>query len=434
MIVLFLVVLWLVPINSTHLPFQLPIDSSVDRVELVVLALTWLVAVGAAGSYGPRWRHNRLNVAIVLFLLIATASVPLNLTEVVRAEELQLAFKKLSLLFCYVIFFMIVATSMRRTELSRLIVLILGLASVAAVGTIIEYRTDVNYFYEWAGKLPLVSVAGEPPDPLFGRPAIVGPTDHGLALTTILSLVMPFAIVGLMRSERWLHKVLHTIALALILAGSVATLRKTALVVPGVALIVLLLYQPRRMLRLLPLGVVIVIFMQVVSPGALTGIRYQLQGGSKLSNEGRTNDYDAIGPDFENHPLAGRGYGTYDPKIHFQKQQRSVAHRTLDNMFLVLLLEVGVLGLIAYLAIGVTAVAGLHKAARSKNFARAGPALALISAICAFLVANTLFDTLAFPQVPYLYFFLLGFSVVIAGSEAREPAPAPRPARLALAE
>lgn len=434
MIALFLVVLWLVPINSTHLPFQLPIDSSIDRVELVALALTWLVAIGASGSYGPRWRSSRLNIAIGIFLLIATASVLLNLTDVVRAEELELAFKKLSLLFCYATFFMVVATSVRQTEMPRFVVLLLGLAAVAAVGTIVEYRTDINYFYEWAAKLPLVSVAGEPPDPLFGRPAIVGPTDHGLAATTILSLVMPFALVGLMSSKHWLHKILYAIVLALILAGSVATLRKTALVVPGVALIVLLLYQPRRMFRLLPLGVVIVIFMQVVSPGALTGIRYQLQGGSKLSNEGRTNDYPAVGPDFKSRPLAGRGYGTYDPKIHFQKQQGTVAHRTLDNMLLVLLLEVGILGLLAYVAIGVTAIAGLHKAARSKDFARAGPAVALISAIFAFLVANALFDTLAFPQVPYLYFFLLGFSVVLASSGGRKPAPARRSARLALVE
>ena len=32
----------------------------------------------------------------------------------------------------------------------------LGLASVAAVGTILEYRFRYNPFYDWAGQLPFV--------------------------------------------------------------------------------------------------------------------------------------------------------------------------------------------------------------------------------------------------------------------------------------
>ena len=175
----FLAVLWLVPIDATTLPVKLPFDSTIDRFELLVLAMTWVLAIGAAGSYGPRWRRSKANIGLAVFLAIATASVLLNLTSIARAEELQLALKKLSLLGCYTAFFIIVATSLRRREIARFAMLLLTLAVIAAVGTVIEYRTGVNYFYHWAAKLPFASVAPEPPDPKYARPSIVGPTHHG---------------------------------------------------------------------------------------------------------------------------------------------------------------------------------------------------------------------------------------------------------------
>ena len=416
----FLAMLWLIPIDGTYLPIRLPFDSTIDRAALLVILLAWVVALGAR-EYGPRWHRSKVNAGVFVFLLVATASVLLNLTAVARAEELQLALKKLSLLLCYTGFFVVVATSVRPRELQRFLILILALASITALGTVVEYRTGIDHFYRWAAKLPIVSVAAEPGDRRFGRPSIVGPTQHGLADATILAMVVPIAIVGVMRSRRLPQKMLYAIALGLLFAGMVATLRKTALVLPLVVVVVLLIYQPRRMMRLAPLGLLMIVAMQAISPGALAGIRYQIEGGSKLSNEGRTNDYTAVQPDLVSHPLIGRGYGTYDPRIN-QNKHRDERHRILDNQVLMLLIEIGVLGLAAYLAIGALGIAGLHRRARARDPSRAGPALAVIGAICAFLVSNLLFDTLAFPQVPYVFFCLLALGVVtMAGDDAAQP-------------
>ncbi len=421
LIAAFLVSLWLIPIDATYLPFKLPFDSTIDRFELVGLTLVWLIALASAGPYGPEWRPNRVNVGIAVFLLIAMASVVLNLTNLVRAEELQLAIKKLTVLFCYAIFFVVVATSMRRRELPRFLILMLGLAALTALGTIIEYRTGVNYFHNLAAKLPVLNVEPAPPDPKFGRPSIVGPTQHGLAVATMLSMMVPLAVVGFMSAKRRRDQVLYGLTLALLFAGAVATLRKTALVVPAAALVVLCVYQPRRMLRLLPLGLAMVVLMQVISPGALSGIRYQLEGGDELSNRGRTSDYAAIKPDLVSHPLIGRGYGTYDPKAYLETRKPE-RHRLVDNQYLLLLIEVGIIGAVAYAIVSILSITMLHRSARSKDFARAGPALALIGSIIGFLVANVLFDTLAFPQVPYLFFCLLGFGVVYAAGERQRNA------------
>ncbi len=418
-------ILWLVPIDATTLPVKLPFDSTIDRFEILVLGMTWVLALGAAGSYGPRWRHSKANLGLAVFLAIATASVVLNLTAVARAEELQLALKKLSLLGCYAAFFVVVATSLRRREVPRFAVLLVVLAAVAAVGTVIEYRTGVNYFYHWAARLPFVSVAPEPPDPKYARPSIVGPTHHGLAIATILVMVMPLAIVGLASGRTRFSKLLYALALGLLLAGTVATLRKTALVLPAVVVVVLTVYRPRQMARLAPLGIALIVAMQAISPGALAGIRYQLEGGSRLSTEGRTSDYAAVVPDIANSPVIGSGFGTYDPTI-FREQHRDERHRILDNQLLMLLIEAGLVGVLAYLGVGLLGIASLNSTARLAAEPRAGPALAVVAATCAFLVSNLLFDTLAFPQVPYVFFFLLGLGIVAAQDvpeRRRHPGP-----------
>jgi O-antigen ligase len=140
-------------------------------------------------------------------------------------------------------------------------------------------------------------------------------------------------------------------------------------------------------------------------------VRYELTGGSTLSNQGRTSDYAAVAPDIAAHPVLGRGFGTYDPRIHLRADSPQ-RHRTLDNQYLTLLIEVGMIGLVVYLALAATAIISLHPTARSRDPARAGPALALIAGFAAYAVANFLFDTLAFSQVPYLFFFLLGVATV----------------------
>jgi hypothetical protein len=297
-------------------------------------------------------------------------------------------------------------------------ILLIVLASVTAVGTVIEYRTNVNYFYEWTAKLPAVTVGAEPLDPKFGRPSIVGPTGHGLAVTTILAMVMPFAVVNLMRSKDRLRKIAYSLAIALLFAGAVATLRKTALIVPAAAAITLFAYRPRQMLRLFPLGLILLASTHAISPGALSGIRYEFEGGNDESTEGRTEDYAAIRPDVLGNPLWGRGYGTYDPKVQNEKLHPFEKHRLIDNQLVLLLIEVSVLGLLAYLSIALLGIRSLHKVARSADPARAGPAVALIAAIVAFVVSNFLFDCLSFRQVPYLFFCFLAFAVILAADPA----------------
>jgi O-antigen ligase len=165
------------------------------------------------------------------------------------------------------------------------------------------------------------------------------------------------------------------------------------------------------MARLAPLGLLVIAMSQLVSPGALSGVRYEFTGGNNLSSQGRTSDYKAVAPDLKTHYAFGRGFGSYDPKIQNFKKMEKRRHRILDNQYLMLLIETGVIGIAAWLIMLITAWATSHRLARSSSLTRAGPALASIAGIASFLVGTSLFDVLAFAQVPYMLFLLFGLTV-----------------------
>jgi O-antigen ligase len=126
--------------------------------------------------------------------------------------------------------------------------------------------------------------------------------------------------------------------------------------------------------------------------------------GKVNTTKDRLSDYEAIRPDLVAHPLIGRGYESYDQK----------KHRILDNQYLTLGIGVGLLGLLSYIAIFVTAFFSAHRVARSRDPERAPPAIAAAAAIIAALVAGALLDFLALPQIPYLFCFVAAMAVVLA--------------------
>jgi O-antigen ligase len=422
LIAVFLVMLWLFPFDGIDLRVQLPFDSKLDRALLGVIVLVWAASLLAGGPAAPRLRSSRLNRVVLVFVAVAVVSILLNLDRMELLGEADMAIKKLALLLSYVAFFFIVASSVRPGELRNFTILFVSLASIAALGTIWEYRTDFNAFYEWAGQLlpsGLFKVVPDRIDPRFERAAVTGPAVHGLAIATMLAIALPFAIAAGLAAKRRKTKLLYLVATAIILTGAVSTIRKTAAVVPVAALVTVFAFRPRELIRLAPVGLVLLIFMHGLAPGAAGQIKSQMSSlMQRQSTEGRTSDYDAIGPDILAHQTFGRGWGSYDAE----------RYRLLDNEYLQLLITTGLIGLAAYLAMifGVVAVAA--RPIRSRDPLRAPPALGAAAAAVAFAVATALFDVIAFPQVPYLFFFVGALAVVAASSEPRQrEAPAPVP-------
>ena len=407
-IAFFLTMLFLFPFDSTDLPISLPLDATLDRPVLGLIVGIWIVS--ASSLLGVRrLGMGPVHWAFIIFALLAVLSVLLNYPTLERLGQVSVPVKKLALLFSYGVLFSVVASSLRPTEVRRLIVYMVWLASITAIGVIVEYRTGFNAFYSWGEKL-LPGVT--PPADLgtydsIGRKTVVGPTIHPLAAAMMLSLVLPFAVMGLMRTPDRRAKVLYAVGAALMIGGAAATQRKTAFIVPVVCLVVLTAYRPKMMLKRLPLGAVLAVGIATVAPGALAGIVDQLRPGQVtgvMTTQDRVSDYDAIRPEVINHPVLGRGYDSYDQK----------RYRILDNQYLTLVVNVGFLGVLGYLGNMLSAFLLAHRCARSYDPDRMwfGPAAA--SAIIGLTIGSALLDTLALPQLPYLFCFLAAFATIHA--------------------
>jgi hypothetical protein len=182
-----------------------------------------------------------------------------------------------------------------------------------------------------------------------------------------------------------------------------ATQRKAGVLAPIAGVLTLAYFRRRDFLKVVPIAVVLLVVALIVSPRTLSPVFDQYKpdrlGAATVTD--RASDYDAVRPDVLTHVALGRGYGSYLP----------LGHRILDSQILVTTIEMGVLGLVAFLLLGVSVVATARPMIGAQHVAWAPSALAGAAAAVSFLVLAALFDTMSFPQVPYIF---MTFAALVA--------------------
>jgi hypothetical protein len=413
------VILFFVPIASTELKVHLPVDSRIDRFAVIALVLAWVWFGGDQRAF-LRTRRSKLYVtAACVFLVLAVASLLLDLGRIVNLGDLQLAGKRFALLGSFLIFSWFTLTALRFEDVRGFATYLIGLASLMSIGMLIERHTGYNVFYSWSKAIlaPVAKVAPAPTDihPAFGtegRVVVVGPTQHGLAATTMLVVVMPFALMRIFDAVSRRSWWLNAAAFALMLAGAMATDRKTALFVPVAVVLYIACYRPRQVLRLAPVGLVMLVgVVHFASPGALGTVLNLNRAANSNSTSHRVGDFTNVVPDVLAHPVIGRGFGTLNP-------DQPAQFRINDNEYIDELWEVGVVGLLAFLWMIVAPVVAARGAIRTRGPTVASLALATSGGCIAFLVVCVLFDALSFAQAPYMFFAVAALTTIVsAGPE-----------------
>ncbi len=99
-------------------------------------------------------------------------------------------------------------------------------------------------------------------------------------------------------------------------------------------------------------------------------------------------------------PWFGRGLGTFLPK-----------YRIFDNQYLLLLVSIGIVGTLAFLALGVTAAVTMFRLrVRLRDEASRDLAMSLAAATCAGFTCLFMFDAFAFPMTMGTLFLILGLA------------------------
>jgi hypothetical protein len=402
MIAVMMAVVWLVPFNVIQLSVSLPIDLKFDRLILPFIIGTWMLALAAGGPYAPRIRMTWIHIGVLTMIAFACLSLVIDARYLNQTLEFDTSVKKLTLLASYVSLFFVVASVVRRTEVQAFMSYTLALAVLCAIGTIWEYRFQYNVFYALSDQLLpgifRVGTAESAAIDAIGRRVVRGPAELPLEAVAMLAIGLPVALVQLVGSLKTRKRLMYGLAAALMLAAAIATYRKSALIAPLSGILALAYFRRRELLRLAPLGVVVAVMIPILSPGALQSVAAQLSSNrlDVATVSDRSSDYDAVRPDVWTHLAFGRGYGSYE----------HTSYRILDMELLRQLIEVGVLGLAAYLFM-IGAIVGVARTPiRARGPTDAPVALAAAAAAVSFLVASTLFDVMSFPHSPYLVLFM----------------------------
>ena len=415
----FIAMLWLTPFDQIQLTMHTPIDMKLDRLLMPLLVLVWVLAMVTGERARPRLRITPIHVAVFVFAAVAFLSVVVNAQSLNHYGELMLTVKRLPDFFAYIVLFLIVSTSIRPTEVQAFMTLTLGLAVIVAIGIVWENKFSTNFFRVIADKLtfgPLM-FTGEVRDlgvDSLGRRSIVGPTVVGLEAVAIMTLALPIVIVRL-TTTRGGRRILYAIMAAVLVAGIFSVGRKSALIAPVSVLLTLGYFRRRELLALAPIGLVIGLIVTTASPGIVRGVLTQFtssEAGNAATTSDRVADYDAVRPDVWTHLLLGRGFGSYGP-----------TYRLLDSEILSRAIETGVLGLLAFLAVSVTAVLAGRKTIARRDSPFASEALVGAAAAVVFIVASTLFDVTAFPHGTYVFFYITALASVVIGYDVPDAPP-----------
>jgi len=276
--------------------------------------------------------------------------------------------------------------------------LVLASAALAVVG-LIQFATHRS----WVDQLTIPGLTentvafGAQTREGFTRPS--GTAVHPLEFGAVLAMTLPIAVAWAVTSRvgsvlrRWAPPVLILIAIAL--SNSRSTFLSAT-----VGLVVVVFRLDREARRVAFWAVALIgVGMFVLVPGMLGSILGLFTGISGDSSaRSRFDSYSVASAYAEHSFLFGRGLGTFLPR-----------YRIFDNQYLLLLVEIGVVGVVSVLALIVTAAwVGLRLPKDSVDRQNWLMTQGLVGGVLGGATSLALFDAFSFPMVPGLLFLLIG--------------------------
>lgn len=267
----------------------------------------------------------------------------------------------------------------------------------------------------WVDQLTLPGLTSSPGYGLSGRggfPRPAGTSTHPIEFGVILAMMLPIVLhVGFHHTHRgWLVRWLPALPVVAILP---VTSSRSAYLGALIALSVCMIgWSNRRRLQAIGVGMAGLVAMVVVTPNLLDSIVRLFTGAADdPSVTSRTDSFALASETIARYPLFGRGLGTFLPK-----------YRILDNQYLLLLVTIGIIGTLAFVALGLTAAILMARLrAIVRDDATRDLAIALAAAVCAGFGCLLMFDAFAFPMTTGTLFLILGMAGALWRVEREMP-------------
>lgn len=400
-----------IPIKRYTLPGGLPFNLELYRVLVAFIVIAWLTALLVDPRV--RLRASGLETPLLGFLAIVMLSLLANSSRVNALGDDVV--KTVTFFLSYVlVFYFVVSVARRPREIDFVVrILVLG-GGVLGFFAIVESATSYNVFNHVHSALPFLNFDASQLPTLHrgGRLRVYGSAQHPIAFGAALAVILPLAIYRAKSfgQRRW------WIPAALILMGLLATRSRTGIMMLLAIALVYLLLRPRETKRLWPALLPALIVIHVALPGTIGTIRasffpkggliaQQRQGAvgsGRLSTLGP-----ALDSEFKANPILGEGFAT---RITGRQQPGRPPPNgpILDDEWLGILLETGVMGALALAWLFIRFIRRAGKAA-SKDLSPRGWLLAATTAsVAGYAVGMFTYDAFSFIQVTFLLFVVLG--------------------------
>lgn len=428
MLTVYLVLLLAIPSGLT-----ISVLGSLGRPSLMwglVLMAWWIVSRLQSRTTAEAAVSQPVRFAVVAFLVIVLVSYAAAILRGQPDDQLSPALTAIVRLVSWMGVLLVVIDGIRTMKDLTTMVRRIGVGAglLAALG-LLQFLTGqalVDFFASIPG-LSMAGGLGERAGVIRSSGTAIHPLEYATALNAALPLVIAGAISGGFRRRRSRRALWWWLPVALISISSLVAVSRSAIIGLIFAIVLMIPAIPRRYLPVtLGIGFVIAFVVFAATPGLLTTTIELFTGvASDPSTLSRTTALERVPEFMAVSPLIGSGFGLFLPRYYI-----------FDNQWVLIAIELGVFGLVAFAGIFATAIwsALLAKRSGEPGARLLGHTLAVSMITVAILFA--FFDGLSFPIAGGMLFLLAGLCGSVGAITRPEPAesvsrpegsPAPRP-------
>ena len=384
-------------------------------------ASLWALAAGVwwcwwqVQRYVPSgWQPQPVRLAVFAFLVIGALSYSTALLRGLPADETNPADNGMLRLVAWAGILLVANDGLPDADALRRLLRRIMWAAALLGGLGIAQSLTGNPLIEWIS-IPGMSSDFAVLDSRGGFIRASATASQPLEYGVVLCLTFPIAVI-LAMEDRTRSLLARCLPAAIIAFASVLSVSRSELIGLAVGFVVLLpSFSRRTRLIFSALGIALAGVIAVLVPGLLGTIRGLFTGiAIDPSTLSRTSSYDDAIELVSRFPLVGKGFGTLLARYHI-----------FDNQYLLLTIELGLLGLLSFLALAITALvaAGVARERAATRIDRQ-LALALLASALAGAVMMAFFDGLSFPMSAGALFLILGLCGAALRLFSNPPVPA----------
>ena len=400
MLTVYLVLLLAIPSGVT-------IDAlgALGRPSLIwglILMAWWMVSRLQARVHETTPLSHPVRFAFVAFVVIVLISYAAAMLRGQPSDQLSPAFTALIRLLSWAGVLFVAADGVRTmNDLATMVRRIgIGAGLLAALG-LLQFLTG-QALVDFFGTIPGLTMAGgigQRAGVIRSSGTAIHPLEYATALNAALPLVIAAALSGGFRSRHSAKALWWWLPVGLISISSLVAVSRSAIIGVAVAVLWMIPAIPRRRLpAALGVGTVLAFGVFAAIPGLLSTTASLFSGAaSDPSTVSRTTGLARVPEFMSTSPLIGSGFGTFLPRYYI-----------FDNQWVLIAIDLGILGLIAFTSIFVT---GIWSALRAKRSSEPGARLlghALTASMFTIAVLFAFFDGLSFPIAGGVLFLLAG--------------------------